>query len=196
MKNAFNKQLDIACPLSATKLTDSYLEIIRDIECFEELFSAPVFILVFKDFCTVSIIIMDMMYVKNWMSKLMIEAVFYLLYIFVTLGVLTVCAANIPLEMQRIKSVLLNKMSVSSLHGGLLCHDKSFELLLKREACVLTACNMFNFDRGFLMKSLVTVIAQAVVVFQLGSSLQEGFPRVPPKDLNSTLNKISTPRPI
>ncbi|GFQ64889.1 uncharacterized protein TNCT_141471 [Trichonephila clavata] len=191
MKDAFEKQLDMACPMSATKLSKNYFEIIKDIEVFEDLFSAPVFILVFKNFCTVSITIMDMMYVPDWMSKLMVEAVFYFLYIFGTLGVLTVCAANIPLEMQRIKSVVMNKMSASSFEGGLLCNVKNVELLLNKEACVLTACNVFQFDRGFLLKALISVIAQAAVIFQLGSLLKE----TPPTNGNSTVNNPVTKPP-
>ncbi|GFY66776.1 uncharacterized protein TNIN_376181 [Trichonephila inaurata madagascariensis] len=184
MKDSFNKQLNMACPLSTTKLSKNYVEIIKDVEVFEDLFSAPVFILVLKDFCTISITIMDMMYVPNWMSKLGTEASFYFLYIFGTLGFLTICAANIPLEMQRIRSVLLNKMSASSLEGGLLCNEKNIELLLNRDVCVLTACNVFQFDRGFLLKALISVIAQAAVFFQLGSLLKG----TSSKNENSTFN--------
>ncbi|GFQ69000.1 uncharacterized protein TNCT_176001 [Trichonephila clavata] len=131
---------------------------------------------------------MSMMYVPDWMSKAIVEAVFYFLYIFGTLGILTVWAANIPLEMQRIKSMILNKMSESSLEGGLLCNVKNIQLLLNKDVCVLTAFNVFQFDRGFLLKALVSVIAQAVVIFQLGSFLEENSST----NGNSTLNNSIT----
>ncbi|GFX22766.1 hypothetical protein TNCV_4839031 [Trichonephila clavipes] len=179
----------MACPLSTTKLSKNYVEIIKDIEVFEDLFSVPVFILVLKDFCTVSITIMDMMYVPDWASKLGTEASFYFLYIFGTLGFLTICAANIPLEMQRIRSVLLNKMSASSTEGRLLCNVKNIELLLNRDVCVLTACNVFQFDRVFLLKALISVIAQAAVIYQLGSLLVETSSK---NENSTTLNNSIT----
>ncbi|GFQ82600.1 hypothetical protein TNCT_63181 [Trichonephila clavata] len=74
--------------------------------------------------------------------------------------------------MQRIQSELLNKMSVSSFEGGLLYNEKYIELLLKRDVVILTSCNVFQFDRGFLLKALVSVVAQAIVVSQLVYSIQ------------------------
>ncbi|GFS60687.1 uncharacterized protein TNIN_130991 [Trichonephila inaurata madagascariensis] len=175
------------CSENVRKICKYYFGIIQGIEKFEDFFSAPVFILVVSNFCIVSLMVMDMMYVTNWVSKLMTEAVFYCLYIFGSLGVLTICAANIPLEMQRIKAVLLNKMSASSLEGRLLCNEKYIKLLLKRDVCVLTACNVFHFDRAFFLKALVSVIAQAIVAFQLYYSLQ-----ISSKDQDSSSNKTIT----
>ncbi|GFY66774.1 uncharacterized protein TNIN_376161 [Trichonephila inaurata madagascariensis] len=114
---------------------------------------------------------MDMMSIEYWISKLMLEAFCYFVFICSALGVLSVWAANIPLEMSRIKSVLLDKISFQSDQDGLLCGEKQIIFALKRELCVLTACNIFPLDKGFLLKAVATVIAQAVVFYQLGSSL-------------------------
>ncbi|GFY64127.1 uncharacterized protein TNIN_118821 [Trichonephila inaurata madagascariensis] len=171
IKSKLEQQPDM-CSEGVRKICKLYFSVIQGIEKFEDLFSTPVFILVANNFCLVSLIVMDMLYVRDWISKLMVEAVFYCLYVFASLGVLTICAANIPLEMQRIKSVLLNKMSASSFEGGLLGNEKCIELLLKRDVFILTSCNVFQFDRGFLLKALVTVVAQAIVVSQLVHSVQ------------------------
>ncbi|GFT44994.1 uncharacterized protein NPIL_650131 [Nephila pilipes] len=170
-KNIFHKQLDISNSFSVVKLIKFYVEITKDIETFENLLSAPVFILILKIFFTVSLTIMDMLSIENWMSTLMLEALGYFVFIFGTLGVLSICAANIPLEIIRIKSVLLDKISAQSHQDGMLCGEKQILFVLKRDLCVLTACNIFPLDRGFLLKAVATVIAQAVIFHQLGSSL-------------------------
>ncbi|GBN12919.1 hypothetical protein AVEN_264953-1 [Araneus ventricosus] len=153
-------------------LTKNYLQVVKGVETFEELFSNPVAVIVFKDFCTVSIVIMDILHVENWLSEMMTETILYFALIFGTLGILTKCAADIPLEMLRIKSVLLDKVSEQIQKNGFLRYDTQINLLLKREVSVLTACNVFSFDRGFLLKAVITIIAQAVVIDQLGSSLK------------------------
>ncbi|GFX22769.1 uncharacterized protein TNCV_4839061 [Trichonephila clavipes] len=184
IKSKLEQQPDM-CSEGVRKICKQYFSIIKGVEKFEDLFSAPVFILVVNNFCIVSLIVMDMLHVQDWISKLMVEAVFYCLYFFVSLGVLTICAANIPLEMQRIKSILLNKMSASSFEGGLLCNEKYIELLLKRDVFILTSCNVFQFDRCFLLKALVSVVAQAIVVSQLVHSIQI----ISSSDEDSSLNK-------
>ncbi|GBN18976.1 hypothetical protein AVEN_152010-1 [Araneus ventricosus] len=152
-KNLFDTNLDLSLLLtSRRKLCQRYLEVLREVEHFEELFSNPVLIVVLQYFCTVSIIVMDMMNIENWLPKLMIEASFYLPFIFIFLGVLSIYAANIPLEMQRIKVVLLDK-AFEETHGVIMLeHGKQVDSLLKRKICVLTAGNVFTFDRGFLFK--------------------------------------------
>ncbi|KAF8791890.1 hypothetical protein HNY73_003557 [Argiope bruennichi] len=171
-KEIFKKDLDVFYTLTTNTLTKNYLEVVKGTEDFEELFSNPVAIIVFKNFCTVSIVIMDILHLKDWLSKMAMEAILYFALIFGSLGILTKCAADIPLEMLRIKSVLLDKISEQAQKNRFLRYDIQIDLLLKRKVCVLTACNLFSFDRGFLLKAMITVIAQAVVFDQLGSTLK------------------------
>ncbi|GFY64128.1 hypothetical protein TNIN_118831 [Trichonephila inaurata madagascariensis] len=77
-------------------------------KCSEDFVSPLPLFLVMKSFCTVSIVVMDMMYIPEWISKLSLEVFFYFAFIFVSLGILTVYAGNIPLEMSRIKAILLD----------------------------------------------------------------------------------------
>ncbi|GFU36034.1 uncharacterized protein NPIL_306961 [Nephila pilipes] len=176
-KNRFDKDLSFSSMITFTNLKKNYLDIVKGVEMFEDLFSAPVFIIVVESFCLVSIIIMDMMHRENWLSELWLEALFYLIFIFGTLGILTVYAGNIPLEMSRIKSVLLEKMSEQSNKDGLLCLEKQILYLMKKDAIVLTACNVFDFDRAFLLKALISVIAHAVIIYQLGLSISHSGKR-------------------
>ncbi|GFQ86072.1 uncharacterized protein TNCT_702711 [Trichonephila clavata] len=154
--------------LTITALKKKYMAVVKSVEMFEDLFSTPALFLMMKNFCTLSIAIMDMMYIKNWISKLSLEVFFYFAFIFVSLGILTVYAGNIPLELSSIKTVLLDIMSEQSGPDGSFCGEKQIQCIFQRDVTVLTGWKIFNFDRGFLLKSLVTVIAQAVLIYQLG----------------------------
>ncbi|GFT44997.1 uncharacterized protein NPIL_650141 [Nephila pilipes] len=170
-KRKFQEELDLSSLITLTKLKKSYMDVVKGIAMFEDLFSAPVLLLVIKNLCTVSIVVMDMMYIDNWISKLSLESLFYLGFIFGSLGILTLCAGNIPLELMRIKTVLLDKMSKQSTQDGLLCGEKQVQYIIQRDITILTGWNVFHFDRGFLLKAFITVIAHAVLIFQLGVSV-------------------------
>ncbi|GBM37616.1 hypothetical protein AVEN_44544-1 [Araneus ventricosus] len=172
-KNMLQKKLDLSCSGTVEILKQNYLEAIRSVEAFEELFSNPILIFVFNDFCIVSLITMDIMYDQNWMMEFLLESPAYLIFILGILGFLTICAADISLEMLSIKSVLLEKMFAHPHQDAFPYNEKQIDLLLKKDACVLTAGKAFPFDRGFLLKALAAVIAQAVVIYQLGSSLNQ-----------------------
>ncbi|GBM16592.1 hypothetical protein AVEN_88940-1 [Araneus ventricosus] len=148
-----------------------YFDIIKEIEEFEELFSLVAFIVVFKNYCITSFILMDIMNVSSWLSKLVLESSFYLAFVCGSTGVLSVYAANIPLEIQNINSLLLDKLSVQAREDGLSATEKQIYFLLKRKVCVLTFYKVFSFDRGFVLKGVATIIGQAVVFNQLGSSI-------------------------
>ncbi|GFX22760.1 uncharacterized protein TNCV_4838971 [Trichonephila clavipes] len=164
----FQKELNFSSIVAITALKKKYMAVIKGVEMFEDLFSAPALFLVMKIFCTVSIAVMDMMYIPGWISKLSLEVFFYCAFIFVSLGILTVYAGNIPLEMSRIKAILLDITSEQSGPDGLFCGEKQIQCIIQRDVTVLTGWNIFSFDRGFLLKSLITVIAQAVLIYQLG----------------------------
>ncbi|GBN79906.1 hypothetical protein AVEN_233259-1 [Araneus ventricosus] len=169
-KNMLQSKLDLSCSATIEMLKQNYLEVIRSVEAFEELFSNPILIFVFNDFCIVSLITMDIMYDQKWMREFLPETLAYLIFVSGILGFFTICAADISLEMLSIKSVLLEKMFAHHHQHAFTCNEKQIDLLLKKDACVLTAGKAFPFDRGFLLKSLAAVIAQAVVLYQLGSS--------------------------
>ncbi|GBN52316.1 hypothetical protein AVEN_65591-1 [Araneus ventricosus] len=171
-REVFHKRLDLRCSTTVKSLIKNYVDVIKCVENFEDLFCNIIFVLVLHDFCVVSIIVMDMMHAeKNWMSTNMFEALSYVVLIFGSLGILTIFAGNIPLEMADIKSVMLEKVFTQLYQDDSRRSDACVVLLLKKDVCVLTAGKAFVFDRGFLLKALATVIAQAVVVYQLGSSL-------------------------
>ncbi|GFQ67858.1 uncharacterized protein TNCT_264651 [Trichonephila clavata] len=171
IKIKFQKDLNLSSVNTVTKLKQNYLDVVKGIEMLENLFSVPAFILVVKNTAVISIVVMDMMHRENWMSELLLEAVLYLTFIFGSMGVLTVYAGNIPLEMSRIKAILLDKLSQQCNGDCLSCGEKQINYIIKRDVNVLTACNVFEFDRGFLLKVLITVVAQAVVIYQLGRFL-------------------------
>ncbi|GFQ82599.1 hypothetical protein TNCT_63171 [Trichonephila clavata] len=81
VKGKLEQQPDM-CSEDVRKICKQYFSIIRGVEKFEDLFSAPVFILVANDFCIVSLIVIDMLYVRDWVSKLMVEAVFFIVCTF------------------------------------------------------------------------------------------------------------------
>ncbi|GIY06705.1 uncharacterized protein CEXT_102811 [Caerostris extrusa] len=137
-KKLFLTKLDMSCSLTVKTLHENYINVLKSVELFEDLLSNPVFFLVFQNFCTVSIIVMDMMNVKDWMSTLMLEALAYFVYILAGLGILTILADKITLEVQSIKMVLLDKISEQSDRDILFINEKLITLTLKRDACVFT----------------------------------------------------------
>ncbi|GFQ67860.1 uncharacterized protein TNCT_264661 [Trichonephila clavata] len=168
IKTKFQKDLNLSSVNTVTKLKQNYLDVVKGIEMLENLFSVPAFILVVKNIGALSIVVMDMMDRTDWMSELLLEAVLHMTLIFGSMGVLTVVAGNIPLEMSSIKAILLDKLSKQSNEDGLRYGEKQINYIIKRDVNVLTACNVFEFDRGFLFKVMISVIAQAVVIYQLG----------------------------
>ncbi|GFY45846.1 uncharacterized protein TNIN_363991 [Trichonephila inaurata madagascariensis] len=171
IKIRFQKELNLSSMVTVTKLKQNYLDVVKGIEMLEDLLSVPAFILVVKNIGALSIVVMDMMHRENWISELLLEAVLHMTLILGSMGVLTMYAGNIPLEMSCIKSILLDELSKQSNKDGLRCGEKQINYILKRDVNVLTACNVFEFDRGFLLKVMISVIAQAVVIYQLGSSV-------------------------
>ncbi|GFU45054.1 uncharacterized protein TNCV_4235471 [Trichonephila clavipes] len=185
IKIRFQKELDLSSMVTVTKLKQNYLDVVKGIEMLENLFSVPAFILVVKNIGALSIVVMDMMHRENWMSELLLEAVLHMALILGSMGVLTVYAGNIPLEMSCIKAILLDKLSKQSKEDGLRCGEKQINYIIKRDVNVLTACNVFEFDRGFLLKVMISVIAQAVVIYQLGLSVSS----------SGVTNTTTTPTP-
>ncbi|KAF8791892.1 hypothetical protein HNY73_003559 [Argiope bruennichi] len=169
-KSMFHKELDLSYSLNVEKLKNNYLELTRCVDTFEDIFSNLILIIVFNDFCFVSLITMDIMYEPKWTSEFLLESPAYLLFILGILGFLSICAADIPLEMMNIKSILLEKMLTHPHQDAFPYNEKQIALLLKKDPCVLTAGKALLFDRGFLLHAVTAVIAQAVVIYQLGSS--------------------------
>ncbi|GBM37926.1 hypothetical protein AVEN_72840-1 [Araneus ventricosus] len=114
---------------------------------------------------------------------MLFESLLYPTLIFIFTGVSTVHAANIPLEMSSIKSLLWDKMATETFEYGRLGNGRDIWLILKRNVCVLTACKIFSFDRGFLLKAVVIVYAQAVAYYQLTYAT---FAETPTLHQNST----------
>ncbi|GFS95780.1 uncharacterized protein NPIL_596961 [Nephila pilipes] len=172
-KAKFKKELNLSSMITVTKLKNNYLDVVKGVEMIENLFSVPVLMLVVKNVSIISIVVMDMMHKeRNWMAEQFLEAVLQLTFVFGTMGVLAVYAANIPLEMSGIKSVLLDKMSEQSTGDGLHCGEKQINYIIQRDVIVLTAWNVFELDKPFILKLLIGVIAQAVVIYQLSSAVK------------------------
>ncbi|GBO29704.1 hypothetical protein AVEN_72795-1 [Araneus ventricosus] len=171
-KDMIHTKLDISCSMTVRKLKNTFLKIVKGIEAFEDLFSIVAFIIMLKNFCVVSFIITDMITYENWITALWLEATSYLVFVFLSTGVLTIFASNIPLEMLRIQSTFLDKLSEQSHEDGILNNEKQIIFLLQRDTCVLTAWKLFSFDRGFLLKAVVTVVVHVVAFNQLTSSIK------------------------
>ncbi|GFQ99745.1 uncharacterized protein TNCT_677661, partial [Trichonephila clavata] len=114
----FQEQLDLSYLSSVEKLSINYLETVQRVENFERIFSVPAFAFVTKYFFTVSMIIIDIMSLDDWMTKRFLEDALYLAFIFGFLGVLSIYAADISLEMLSVKTVLLDKMTDKGLIKG------------------------------------------------------------------------------
>ncbi|GBN75718.1 hypothetical protein AVEN_6258-1 [Araneus ventricosus] len=164
-------KLDISCSMTVTRLKSIYLEVVKEIKAFEAIFSIAAFIITIKNFCIVSYIVMDAINDTEWFSNLLLEGTSYLALNFVSTGVLTIFASYIPSEMLSIQSTLLDKLSEQSHEDGILSNEKQILFLLKRDVCVLTAWKLFSFDRGFLLKAVVTVIVHVMAFNQLTSSI-------------------------
>ncbi|GBN18296.1 hypothetical protein AVEN_152011-1 [Araneus ventricosus] len=170
-KDMIHTKLDISCSMTVTKLKSIYLEVVKEIKAFEAIFSIAAFIITLKNFCIVSYIVMDAINDTEWISNLLLEGTSYLALNFVSTGVLTIFASDIPSEMLSIQSTLLDRLSEQSHEDGILSNEKQILFLLKRDVCVLTAWKLFSFDRGFLLKAVVTIVVHVMAFNQLTSSI-------------------------
>ncbi|KAF8794964.1 hypothetical protein HNY73_002871 [Argiope bruennichi] len=167
----FHEKLDLTCSRDVKNAIKEYLDVVKNVEMFEKLFCNVAFVVVLHNFFVIAILVMDIKDSENWMSTFMLEALSEMIFIFVSLGMMTICAGNISLEMATIKSVLLDKMFIQSDQVVSSDCNKCINMLLKKDVCTLTASKAFSFDRGFLFKALATVVAQVVVIYELGLSL-------------------------
>ncbi|GFV89722.1 uncharacterized protein TNCV_827141 [Trichonephila clavipes] len=119
----FQEELDLSYLPSVEKLNKNYLETVKRVENFERFFAVPAFVSVIQYFCTVSIIIMDVMFLYDWKAERFLENALYLAFMFGFLGVLSLYAGDIFLEMLSATIVLLDKMTDKAYKGGLLAGE-------------------------------------------------------------------------
>lgn len=163
----FSKATDIRSSYDLKLLVEGYIEVVNGIQLFQDIFSSPAFLLMWQNFCVVSFLALEAMNKGSWMESLMLEAILFMSHACAIIGVVTVCAAEVPLLMQRIKLSLLNLSSRKLAQEGSAFGEKHVDIVIKMEATVLTACNVFPFDRGFLLKAIGAVVAQAVIFHQI-----------------------------
>lgn len=140
-----------------------YLEIVKCVEEFQNVSSSFVFCILWQYFCVVSFGVMELMYYRIKDTLLMVEVVLYIFHSSCVIGVVTVFAAEIPLELQQIRIVLFDVY-----FGRFHCKGKlkdCLDTILKKEPPVLSACNIFVFERSFILKALGGIVGQAVLLY-------------------------------
>lgn len=155
-------------PNKVKSLVQDYLDVVFVIGIFQETFSAPVFFLMWQNICTVSFSLMEALFDQTrFVESKLVDAVLYIVHACGVIGVVTVVAAEIPLEMQRIKSSLIAINFQRLLKNELVFGEKYIDMILRMDLTVLTALNVFSFDRGFLLKALAALMAQVLVFYQI-----------------------------
>lgn len=139
-------------------LTEGYLEVVNGLQLFQDIFSSPLFFLMWQNFCVVSYLALKA--INEGFQRSTPEEILFMCHACTIIGSVTVCAAEVPLLMQRIRLSLLN------LSSRKIAKDE-VDSVLQIESTVLTACNVFVFERGFLLKAIGAVVAQAVIFHQV-----------------------------
>lgn len=168
-KTRFKNNLDVGCFQFQThrNLVKAYTDVVKTIEEFQDFFSTLIFFLVWENICIVSLITLDYITLPSWNTQLTLEGSLYLALPCGLLGAVTVSAAEIPLEIRRIRSILLDIMSLAQTDYGFTGTNQQIMLLLNRDPPVLSLCNTLPLDRGFLLKFLAANVAQALIFYQL-----------------------------
>ncbi|KAG8198650.1 hypothetical protein JTE90_015482 [Oedothorax gibbosus] len=104
---------------------------------------------------------------ERYKKEPVLNSIFYIIYECGVIGTVTVTAAEIPLEMQRIKSSLLELNLKSMLKEEALFGKKYIKGILKTDVTVLNAGNVFSFDRGFLLKALGALLGHIIIFYQI-----------------------------
>lgn len=158
-KKHFRKfQVDISIK-KLESLLKWHLDIIKCFNKFQNMSSSFVFCILWQYFCIISFGFMEL--IKD--SLLIVEVVLYIFHSCCVIGVVTVFAAEIPLELQQIRIVLFDVY-----FGGFYSRGKLKDFLdniFKKEILVLSACNIFVFERSCILKSLEGIIGQAVLLY-------------------------------
>ncbi|GBM02814.1 hypothetical protein AVEN_51998-1 [Araneus ventricosus] len=145
-----------------------YHEAVKSIEEFQHEFSACSF------FCTVQLtfaLSFDVLVVveqKPTQALRVIQTIFFFLMSCASMLGVTVSAAQVPLEMDRIRDIL---MSANPKYVQKLLTDREFEVLvnmaLQKRSIVMSGWNLLFFERSFLLKTFGVVFAQAVLFHQI-----------------------------
>lgn len=155
-------------PNKVKLLVEDYLNVVKGIDIFQETFSTPVFFLMWHNFCVLSYSLMEALFDRDhFLKSLVLDAASYIVYGSGVIGVVTISAAEIPLEMQRVKYSLLAINFQRLMKEEMVFGEKYGDMLLKMDVTVLTACNVFSFDRGFLLKALGALAAQVLIIYQI-----------------------------
>ncbi|KAF8789412.1 hypothetical protein HNY73_007351 [Argiope bruennichi] len=166
-KKMFHKKLDLACSTDMKNTMKDYLNIIKNVEIFDNLFCNVTFVLLLQALCIITILVIDMMVVEDFVAMILFEALCEFIFIFVTLGIMSFCAGNISIEMAAIKSVLFEKMFYQLNQDSCINYEKHINFLLKKDACILTAGKAIAFDRGFLLKAFVFIIIEVIFICEV-----------------------------
>ncbi|GBN10219.1 hypothetical protein AVEN_200675-1 [Araneus ventricosus] len=170
-KKMFLKRLDLTCPTAVNMMKD-YLNVTKCVENFENLLCNITFVILLHDLCIVTILLIDMFYIEDFMALIFYEALAEMLYVFFSLGIMAVCAGNVSLEISAIKSVLSEKMFTQLDQGDVTNNEKHINLLLRKDVCVLTVGKALVFDRGFILKALLAVLAEVIFISELSSFIR------------------------
>lgn len=166
-KTKFIELRDFGCFQCNEESVKNYTNLLKTVEEFQDFFSTPVFLIVVQNFCNVSLIILDFMSARDWGSVLMWEAMPYLVFSCALIGTVSVTASEIPLEIRRIRSVFLDILSLAETNNGLMNGKRQIKIVMERDLPVFNACNAFPIDRGFIVKFLAAITAQALVFYQV-----------------------------
>ncbi|KAG8194036.1 hypothetical protein JTE90_028379 [Oedothorax gibbosus] len=147
---------------------ENFLVVVRAIELFQETFSASIFFLFWHNFSQLSYSMMEALFEKEmYQQSLVLDSVFFVAHVCGVVGTVTVSAAEIPLEMQRIKSSLIKKRFQRMLKGPYLFGEQYTNMILQMDVFVLTACDVFSFNRGFLLTALGALMGQVLIIYQI-----------------------------
>ncbi|CAL1300400.1 unnamed protein product [Larinioides sclopetarius] len=162
-KKMLQKRLDLTC-ITAVNMMKDYLNIIKCVENFESLLSSITFVILVHDLLIVTILIIDMFYFENFISFILYEALAEMLYVFFSLGIMSIFAGNVSSEIKAIKAVLSEKMFTQLDQGDVTNNEKHVNLLLRKDVCDLTVGKAIVFDRGFLLKALLVTLAEVILI--------------------------------
>lgn len=144
-----------------------FLEVIKCAEKFSDLFSTPSFILLWQVFSCLSLVFLDVLTFEHFN---ILKLLLLFLTVFSLIGmtaIITFSASEISLKIASIRRILNDLRAAHLFRKWNTCNSETIDIILNRENVVLSACNVYTFDRLFVLKLVAIMIAHTVIYYQI-----------------------------
>lgn len=144
-----------------------YIDLTKNAEKFAELFSLPLLWFSLQVICNIALIFVDILSFSDVTYLVVVNWFFVLVSLAGLISILSFCADEIPMRINDFKRALYDLKADRVFSKNNLETGDVIDIALNRESVSITIFRIMDFNRCFLLKSIATVVAHAVIYHQL-----------------------------